>query len=165
MKISSIRCPDLPLGRRISMLLKQYHAQIRKMIDHPVAGKYFPLLLHLDNKSGAVTQQDLVEYLGIDKASMVRILDELTHAGLILRSPHPVDRRFHHILLTESGKTLIPEIRATVLQLNALMMNGLSEQEVGQFILSLQHIQDNLNQLDQRNENDCFPPQNSSSVL
>lgn len=159
MKITSIRCTDLPLGRRISMVLKQYHAQIRKMIAHPLAGKYFPLMLHLDNKAGQVSQQDLVEYLGIDKTSMVRIIDELTHAGLILRAPHPVDRRFHHIHLTEQGKQLIPEIRATVERLNGLMMNGLSEQESTQFILSLQHIQDNLNQLDQMPANDCASKQ------
>jgi DNA-binding MarR family transcriptional regulator len=159
MKITSIRCPELPLGRRISMVLKQYHAQIRKLIAHPIAGKNFPLMLHLDNKAGQVTQQDLVEYLGIDKTSMVRIIDELTNAGLIIRAPHPVDRRFHHIHLTEQGQQLIPEIRAAVAQLNRLMMNGLSEQESTQFILSLQHIQDNLNQLDQAANNDCIQTQ------
>lgn len=159
MKITSIRCPELPLGRRIAMVLKQYHTQMRKMIAHPIAGKYFPLMLHLDNKAGQVTQQDLVEYLGIDKTSMVRIIDELTNAGLILRAPHPVDRRFHHIHLTEQGQQLIPEIRSVVNRLNGLMMNGLSEQESNQFILSLQHIQDNLNQLDQASVNDCAPTQ------
>jgi DNA-binding MarR family transcriptional regulator len=116
-------------------------------------------MLHLDNKAGQVTQQDLVEYLGIDKTSMVRIIDELTNAGLILRAPHPVDRRFHNIHLTEQGQQLIPEIRAAVAQLNRLMMNGLSEQESTQFILSLQHIQDNLNQLDQAANSDCIQTQ------
>ena len=157
MKITSIRCPDLPLSRRIAMILKQYHGQMRKHIQHPLAGKYYPLLLRLDSKAGHVTQQDLVEYLGIDKTSMVRIIDELVQANLISRAPHPADRRFHQILLTDSGKALIPEIRVAINLVNTSMMNGLSTAESDQFILSLQHIQDNLNQLDQSPNNDCLP--------
>jgi DNA-binding MarR family transcriptional regulator len=159
MKITSIRCPDLPLSRRIAMILKQYHGQLRKNIQHPIAGKYYPLLLRLDTKAGQVTQQDLVEYLGIDKTSMVRIIDELVQANLISRAPNPADRRFHQIHLTDQGKALMPEIRGAINNVNNLMMNGLSDAESDQFILSLQHIQDNLNQLDQSATNDCVPAQ------
>jgi DNA-binding MarR family transcriptional regulator len=50
-----------------------------------------------------MSQRELVDATGSDKASMVRVVDDLERLGLALRSAFPGDRRMHAVTLTEEG--------------------------------------------------------------
>lgn len=56
---------------------------------------------------GPLPPSALAERLGIASASMTAMLDRLTLAGLVVRRPHPTDRRSLLVELTPQGQTMI----------------------------------------------------------
>ena len=54
--------------------------------------------------SGAHTQKQLANVVGLDKTTMVAVLDDLEAAGLAARVPSATDRRAHVVEVTPAGK-------------------------------------------------------------
>ena len=54
----------------------------------------------------AKSQQDVAEILGVDRTSMVALLDALEQAGIVARRPSVQDRRRNVLELTKSGRKL-----------------------------------------------------------
>ena len=67
--------------------LQNYHLGIMKVLEI----------------TGQSSQMQLGEELGIDKASMVKLIDHLESKKYLVRLPHPTDRRVKNIKLTSSG--------------------------------------------------------------
>jgi DNA-binding MarR family transcriptional regulator len=67
-------------------------------------------ILRLVSESGNLSQQELGDYMGIDKASMVKFLDQLENAGFLTRNAHKVDRRVKLVELTAKGKKILDEV-------------------------------------------------------
>jgi MarR family transcriptional regulator, lower aerobic nicotinate degradation pathway regulator len=56
---------------------------------------------------GPQVQAHLSEPLKIDKATMVGLVNDLEHKGLVQRQPHPSDRRAVLVSLTDAGQALL----------------------------------------------------------
>ena len=52
---------------------------------------------------GPMSQRALVNTVGSDKATIVRVVDDLERAGIVTRRPLPGDRRVHTVTPTEHG--------------------------------------------------------------
>ncbi len=94
--------------RRLGYLLK--HAQLRLAeLAEPL---YAPLgitgrqlaLLTLFGDGPALSQQDGAARLGIDRTTMVALVDELEDKGLVRREVAPGDRRKRLVTLTGEGE-------------------------------------------------------------
>ena len=59
-----------------------------------------------------LSQADLAQLLGIERARLVRLLDRLEKRGLTQRLASPVDRRSHALQLTPAGQALLKRARA-----------------------------------------------------
>jgi len=57
-----------------------------------------------------VRQNVLAEAVGIEGASLVRLLDDLAAAGLVIREPDPADRRANNLTLTDTGRRVVTEV-------------------------------------------------------
>lgn len=64
--------------------------------------RHFAVLIAL-NARGPMNQNGLVTATGSDKASMVRVVDDLEAKGLVARRPFPGDRRVHQVEMTSRG--------------------------------------------------------------
>jgi DNA-binding MarR family transcriptional regulator len=64
--------------------------------------RHFAVLIAL-NEHGTLSQRDLVAELGSEKTSMVRVIDDLEAAGLVVRRAVPGDRRVHAVEMTAKG--------------------------------------------------------------
>jgi DNA-binding MarR family transcriptional regulator len=64
--------------------------------------RHFAVLIAL-NSGGTMSQSALVAVVGSDKATMVRVVDDLEAAGLVVRRPYPGDRRIHAVEMTPRG--------------------------------------------------------------
>jgi DNA-binding MarR family transcriptional regulator len=64
--------------------------------------RHFAVLIAL-NARGPLSQSALVAATGSDKASMVRVVDDLERKGLVVRRPVPGDRRVHAVEMTAQG--------------------------------------------------------------
>jgi MarR family transcriptional regulator for hemolysin len=66
--------------------------------------------------TGARTQKQLADLIGLDKTTMVVTLDELEAAGLARRAPSPGDRRARVIEVTEAGAEKVAQAVAIRVQ-------------------------------------------------
>jgi DNA-binding MarR family transcriptional regulator len=96
---------------RLGYLLK--HAQLR--FTELTSAAFAPLgirvhewaaLNGLDEQRG-LSQREAADLLGIDRTTMVAMVDELENKGLVERRPQADDRRKNTISLTSSGRTMI----------------------------------------------------------
>lgn len=65
----------------------------------------FPVLLALWHEDG-LTQRQLLDRLEVEQATLANTLARMERDGLILRNPHPTDRRAQIIVLSEQGRAL-----------------------------------------------------------
>lgn len=64
--------------------------------------RHFAALIALMT-DGPMSQRALVAAVGSDKATIVRVVDDLERAGIVARLPVPGDRRVHNVTPTEHG--------------------------------------------------------------
>ncbi len=76
-----------------------------------------------------ITQQQLHEQTGIDRSSMVAVIDELEAVGLAQRRPHPADRRARSIYLTDQGKETLERVSHIAAKLQGEMFASLTADE------------------------------------
>ena len=75
----------------------------RALASFDIRPAQFSVLVVIEANSG-LSQADLAERLGIERARLVRLLDGLEKRGLIRRQPSPLDRRSHALVLTREGQ-------------------------------------------------------------
>lgn len=99
----------------------------------------FSLLILVRSNSG-IAQIELGTHLGVDKASIVALLDRLERAGLIERRRSTRDRRRQGIFLTDSGTAELEALMVQVRQLERQMANRFTKAELDQFLGYLQRM-------------------------
>lgn len=56
--------------------------------------------------AGPISQHELGEQLGIDRTTIVELIDDLEAKGVVVRQRNPADRRSYSLLLTPKGRTV-----------------------------------------------------------
>ena len=97
-------------------------------------------LLVLAHSNPGICQIDLGTHLGIDKASMVALLDQLERAALIERRRSMRDRRRQGIFLTAAGARELESLMHKVRQLERQMASRFTKAELEQFLAFLQRF-------------------------
>jgi DNA-binding MarR family transcriptional regulator len=99
----------------------------------PVSGgagsaRDFQVLDALSEPTAAYSQQDLGERLGINRTTMVKLIDRLEAAGQVVRARRPGDRRSYVLALTDEGrgaiKTMEPAMSRVDDRLTAALAPG-----------------------------------------
>ena len=103
---------DLLLAGRLWRKMARHAASA-----HGVSEAASSPLLWIDRLGENVRQTTLADAVGIEGASLVRLLDELQASGFITREQDPNDRRANAVNLTERGRRVVAEVNDT---LNAL---------------------------------------------
>jgi DNA-binding MarR family transcriptional regulator len=55
---------------------------------------------------GPISQQELGEQLGIDRTTIVELIDDLERKGVVVRRRNPTDRRSYALSLTPRGRSV-----------------------------------------------------------
>jgi len=102
-----------PLTSRLGYLLK--HAQLnfsqsgaRALESLNITGRQLAVLVVLD-VAEPLSQLDAAKELGVDRTTMVALIDELEDKGLVERRRSPDDRRKNIVELTAHGKQTLTE--------------------------------------------------------
>jgi MarR family transcriptional regulator, temperature-dependent positive regulator of motility len=88
----------------------------------------FALLNVIGARSGAI-QQELGSALGIDRSTMVSLIDQLESAGLATRRPSARDRRAREIAITPKGRRLLQRARRIISETEDEVLAGLTAEE------------------------------------
>ena len=88
----------------------------------------FALLNVIGAREGAI-QQELGATLGIDRTTMVSLVDQLEQAGLAKRRPSARDRRAREVAITPKGRALLEQSRQMLSQTEDDVLAGLTTVE------------------------------------
>lgn len=91
-----------------------------------------------------ITPRELADIIFKDKPNTNRILEKLQMKELIVRKPHPVDKRSFQIFLTERGWALKGELIPTVEQLLEETTIGIEKSKILEIKKLLNQMYDNL---------------------
>jgi DNA-binding MarR family transcriptional regulator len=88
----------------------------------------FSLLNVIGARDGAI-QQELGSAMGIDRTTMVSLIDQLERAGLARRQTSARDRRAREIAITPKGRRLLQRARRLILEAEDEVLAGLTATE------------------------------------
>lgn len=102
------RDPGPQLSGRLMYLLKRARLELEELHDKHlgpdgVDGRQLGVLLLLDGREPE-SQQQAARRLGIDRTTMVGVIDALEEGGWVVRRPDPADRRRNVVELTDAGR-------------------------------------------------------------
>ena len=133
-----------PLGKYLSIAYRALNSYLdRELEEYDIARGQLPFLIALYHKEG-VSQQQLCKYYNLDKATAGRAISKLIDIGLVKREKDPEDRRQYNIYLTEKGREFKPLFLDILKSSEERMKKNLSEEELFQFMNTLEKIINNL---------------------
>jgi DNA-binding MarR family transcriptional regulator len=94
----------------ISRLARRLRAERAKGPEPDLSDTQLAALSALYRHSG-MTPGELAEHEKVQPPSMTRVITILEARGLIVRAPHPTDRRQVVLTVTEQGKTVVQQSR------------------------------------------------------
>jgi DNA-binding MarR family transcriptional regulator len=100
----------------------------RELQELDIGSGQYSFLINLFKKDG-ISQESLVEALGLDKGTTARAILNLSEKGYIKREIDPDDRRSYRIYLTEKAFQAQPRIDDTIRKFNEIIMSGFSESD------------------------------------
>ncbi|HMG34863.1 MAG TPA: MarR family transcriptional regulator [Blastocatellia bacterium] len=98
------------------------------------------LMILKEHSNGGLSQQELSEHLIVSKSNVVGLVDRLEKAGYVRREPHPTDRRFNLIVLTEKGVKLEQKIESSYFREVDRLMDVLSHAQKKTLIHAMESI-------------------------
>ena len=122
-----------PLADHLGYLLKHAQEQFREMTATAlepagVTGRELAVLVVLADGEPA-SQQEAAARLGIDRTTMVALLDALEGRGLVERHPHAEDRRRNVVELTRAGRDALDHATAAAEEAEQRFLAPLSPRE------------------------------------
>jgi DNA-binding MarR family transcriptional regulator len=93
-------------------------------------------------KAGPMNQISIGDEMGIDKATMVKLIDQLEESGFVRRNAHSNDRRVKVVELTAKGHAMLPKMAALRQKVESKYLSSLSKSEANELrrlIIKLVH--------------------------
>ncbi|RKS68415.1 DNA-binding MarR family transcriptional regulator [Actinomadura pelletieri DSM 43383] len=89
---------------------------------------------------GPSSQRRLIDVTGIDKSTMVRVVDELEEGGLVRRERAPTDRRAYSITMTADGERALARARRVGVEVGDRLFGGYRPDERRQLVDLLRRL-------------------------
>ncbi len=130
------------LVRTTSLWMAEVSRRRREVADLSPSG--FQALAILEGAGERLASTVIANRLLISTASMTSLLDTLERRGLVVRDPHPQDRRKILVRLTEAGKALVDEMLPIVHGAATDVFSTLAEAEREILVELLGRLQESL---------------------
>ena len=132
------------LSERLAYLLKRALLELDGLHDenlapYGISARELAVLLLLDAREPE-SQQQAGKRLGVDRTTMVALIDALESKELVVRRPDPEDRRRNVIALTDSGRKTLRQATRASDQAEQRLLAELDEAESAQLRSLLRRI-------------------------
>ena len=124
---------DAPPWQRVETTLMATARLVREAFNSRLAVLDLNLtqasLLGYVTDFGATTQTRLADHLGIGRAAIGSVIDQLEGRGFVERCPDPTDRRVWLVAVTDDGRAMAAEIAEVDEVLRAELRHGIGREE------------------------------------
>ncbi len=123
--------------RRAQVAVFQHFAASMGEVD--ITPGQFGVLSVIAGNPG-LSQTQLGNALGIDRSTVVAVIDRLENRGLVMRTPSPNDRRSHALQLSEEGAALLKRLEEMVRAHERHISRELSAEDQRQLLRLLDRV-------------------------
>ena len=131
--------PDLVGYRLRRAQVRVFNDFLASLAPFELTPGLFGVLVLIESNPG-LNQSRLGAAMGVDRSTVVAVIDRLQARGLVARKPSTSDRRAHRLTLTPKGKSVleaaIPEVRAH----ETRIADGLSAEERAMLLTLLEKL-------------------------
>jgi DNA-binding MarR family transcriptional regulator len=132
------------MADRLGYLLKHAHLRFFELSTAALAplgvnGREVAVLRAVDD-SLPLAQSEIARRMGVDRTTMVALIDELQDKGLVRRRQDPDDRRRNVVELTGAGRDTLRRATGAAEQAERAFLGPLSEDEARQFRKALRAL-------------------------
>jgi MarR family transcriptional regulator, transcriptional regulator for hemolysin len=121
-------------GQLFFRLWRASHVRVADVLESVgLTPALFALLNVIGAREGAI-QQELGSAIGIDRSTMVSLIDQLESAGLANRRPSATDRRAREIAITPKGRRLLRRARQMISNTEDEILAGLTAEERSELV-------------------------------
>jgi DNA-binding MarR family transcriptional regulator len=129
---------------RLGYLLKHAYLQYTDLTGAALAplgidAREWVALRYLEDEP-QLSQAEAAKRLGIDRTTMVAVIDELERKGLVERRPHPDDRRKNAVQVTAAGRDVSRRATGRVDECERKFLAGLGEVQARQLKRALRAV-------------------------
>jgi DNA-binding MarR family transcriptional regulator len=110
-----------------------------KLADLGLDTRHYSALAVIAHADGP-SQQTVAALLGADRATVVALVDQLQHRGLVRRATNPLDRRAHALHATAAGRRLLERADRLMDQCERDFLAGLEDQQRAALAATLQAL-------------------------
>lgn len=110
-------------------LLRRAYARLTAETLHDGPGAQDLVVLDALAGQDATSQAELAERLGLNRTTMVKLVDRLQRAGHLTRARNPADRRSHVLSLTDDGRRALTKLRQAAVDRDAQLTAPLTPAE------------------------------------
>jgi DNA-binding MarR family transcriptional regulator len=97
--------------------------------------------LWLINGNAGVSQVSLAAALGMDRATMMSVVDRLEERGLVIRKRSNTDRRRQKLYLTPAGQNMLRKVKARIVKHEERLKSLFTAAELAALLAALQKLQ------------------------
>ena len=116
--------------RLVSMVLRTWKTRAGEHLKPlGITPSKCAVLWHLMEAGGALPQRQLVGAVGVEKATLTRLLEAMEVEGWVVRETGAADRRAKSVQITPAGRVLVPRAQAAFDELLAETLEGTSQEQ------------------------------------
>lgn len=134
---------------RLAQILayRNFEERLKNLTGYGVAPRYLGLLGIVMENPGQ-PQNRLAEAVGLQKSSLVTILDKLEQEGVLERKASQTDRRSKAVWLTAHGRKLVAKLFAIASEHETRVVSNIPAARQQELLAALDQIIENLRDLD-----------------
>jgi MarR family transcriptional regulator for hemolysin len=129
--------------RDVARLMRRRFERRARQTGLPITREQARALMHIARNEG-LSQAAVATMLDIEPIALVRMLDRLHEGGLVVRRPHPTDRRVHTLWLTPLAWGVIDRVLALNAEIREEAVAGLPPATREMLMRALGHMKGNL---------------------
>jgi MarR family transcriptional regulator for hemolysin len=129
--------------RDVARLMRRRFERRARQTGLPITREQARALLHIARNEG-LSQAAVATMLDIEPIALVRMLDRLHEGGLVVRRPHPTDRRVRTLWLTPLAWGVIDRVLALNAETREAACAGLPPATREMLMRALGHMKGNL---------------------
>ncbi|HYD63960.1 MarR family transcriptional regulator [Azospirillum sp.] len=111
----------------------------KAVAPHDITPGQFGVLIRIRENAG-LSQSALGTAIGIDRSTMVAVIDRLESRGLVVRAPAANDRRSYALKLSDAGLALLDELIPRIQEHERSLFGDFSDEERARFIDLLRRV-------------------------
>ncbi|MFJ6510356.1 MarR family winged helix-turn-helix transcriptional regulator [Streptomyces sp. NPDC091406] len=131
---------DTDLGWAIRMVSSAFrNVATESVADLPGGARAYLVLVALA-AGEPPSQLALAKEVSLDRTVMTYLLDDLEAHGLVTRRPDPRDRRARQVLITDTGRTRLTEVRHSLAAAEARLLTDLDDDDASRLRTLLSRV-------------------------